>query len=206
MRLLTDPGLDGKKSKKTDDPLMKEGNIRKSDSGFINHMPMKSGYPHPMALLSSAYQTEESTLRKNELARSTSARISCEIPSVQQYSRYSSLRPKAPLRSSNRSLNITYREKSSVGPSTPDSSHNSIGRGSQGSINVSLSQPILYLDDQIKRYKDAMPKEIFNSLVNESEAKYQSQLKRVMSLHKGIDAKTKNAKGKRILLKCEMDK
>ena len=74
-------------------------------------------------------------------------------------------------------------------PSTPGSTHNSLGRKSQGSINASLSQPSLYLDAQIQRYKAVLPPETFERIASENEEKFQKQLKRVMSLHVGLDEK-----------------
>ena len=80
-RLLTDPVLHIIQPHKIV-KVINGDRIIKSPSALINNKPVKSGWPHPMAVLSSVYATEESTWRKNPNTRSVSARMSCEIPSV----------------------------------------------------------------------------------------------------------------------------
>ena len=168
-RLLTDPLLHIIQPHKVV-KVINGDRLIKSPSALINNKPVKSGWPHPMAVLSSVYATEESSFRKNPNSRSVSARMSCDIPSVTQFSQYKSLRPAKHLRASNRSVQLTEIDIDL--PSTPGSNHNSLGRKSQGSINASLSQPNLYLDDQIQRYKAVLPPETFNRIASENEEKF----------------------------------
>ena len=52
-------------------------------------------------------------------------------------------------------------------------------------LNASLSQPLIYLEDQIMRYKHKLPEEVFIKLQNESQIKFQNQLKKVLKINKG---------------------
>ena len=51
-------------------------------------------------------------------------------------------------------------------------------------FNASLAQPLVYLDDQINRYKRKMPSDVFLKLQNESQTKLQNQLKKVLRISK----------------------
>ena len=100
---------------------------------LINNVPIKSGYPHPMAILSSCYATEESSYRIASKRAISARQDKSDSPGVQAFSRYNSLRPGKHRRSSHGSYTLKD-------PPTPSSESIQSGNmKSITSINASLS-------------------------------------------------------------------